>query len=221
MTDEHRPLGDDPELVFLGETLRAQGHDHTGDLPSLEKRSRDRQTRMRVGAAMLGALVVLGIGGAIARGTTQGAADLRVGDGSSGPTTVPSPATEVAGSATTGPRWTVNPSIPIDAESVWAVRVVVDPAVWNERRYTELFDLAYPYGANSMASQRDEPELDFYWEDGTLPPGQDPRPKVEEAAAAMRRLPGIVSVEVGTAVPTRRTPATTNPFPNGSMPTPR
>jgi len=101
------------------------------------------------------------------------------------------------------------------------VRVVVDPAVWNERRYTELFDLAYPYGANSMASQRDEPELDFYWEDGTLPPGQDPRPKVEEAAAAMRRLPGIVSVEVGTAVPTRRTPATTNPFPNGSMPTPR
>jgi hypothetical protein len=220
MSDEHRHLEDDPDLVSVGAALRAQGRGRTGDLPSLMERSRDRQRRVRVGVAVISAIVVLGIGGAIARGTTRDAADLRVGDAPAGATTSRPITSGATAPAATGPRWTVNPSIPIDEEQVWAVRIVFDRDIWNQRRYSEIFDLAYPYGANAMADHRDEPVLDLYWKGGGVPPGQDPRPRVEEAAAALRALPGIVSVEVGTAVPTKRTPATRNPFPNGSAPTP-
>jgi hypothetical protein len=104
--------------------------------------------------------------------------------------------------------WTVNPSIPLSDDEIWALDIVFDPAQWD---FTKLVR-TLPQEGISAASYKREPRLQAYWS------GPTARALADDARAALVRQPGIVSVELGRAVAVSRPGVPGSGVPPGSGP---
>jgi hypothetical protein len=187
-------------LTRVGARLRSEADHRPADLDRLGVRIRAARQRTRLALVAGCAVVVLVLVVAVGlRGS--GESSLQVGDGADRG----GPATEA-----TVPMWTVNPSIPLDPADgeIWAIDVVYDPAVWTIRGFIEdpalreAQNQTGSFGGNGMASYKGEPRVQMYWQ------GADAQPVAEASRDALVGRAGIVSVEVGPAVPSSRPPAT-------------
>lgn len=196
------PMSDPmPELALLGAAIRGASADHPGDLSELLHRAEVRQGRQRVVTA---SVLIAAIAGIASLGLVRAVGDegaVQVG-GTDEPRAASSVVTLPADLG--DPGWTVNPSIPMEGDDVWALDVTYDPATWDFSRLGDVLVKRMPY-VSSWAGYKREPRLQAYGQ------GEEARTALLAARDELRAMPGIVSADVARAEPTSRPPATVVP----------